>query len=96
MPEQNRMVIANRLRDGFTVFLGEGDAWVESIGDGLVADSTDAAAALLEAANAAAARNIVVNPYLIAVAQDGRHRRPVDWRESIRAFGPTVETGRTA
>ena len=93
MHEKNRMVIANRLRDGFTVFLGEGDAWVTFIGDGLVVGTADAAAALLEAANAAAARNIVVSPYLIAVTEDGCGRRPVDWRESIRAFGPTVGTG---
>jgi hypothetical protein len=28
------------------------------------------------------------------IVTDGE-RRPKEWREAIRAFGPTVETGRT-
>lgn len=90
MPEQNRMVIANLLQEGLTVFLGDGGAWVASIEDGAVAATAAGADALLESANAAAARNVVVNPYLIAVTGDAGRRRPVDWREQIRAFGPTV------
>jgi hypothetical protein len=95
MPEKIQMVIANRLRDGLTVFLGDGDIWVESIGDGIVAQNADAAAALLRTAEVAADRNVVVSPYLIAIREGDRGRSPIEWREAIRAFGPTVETGRT-
>lgn len=90
--DKPQMVIANRLRDGLTVFLATGDAWVESIAEGVVARDAAAAARLLQAAEAAAARNVVVGPYLIAIAEESTGRRPLEWREAIRAFGPTVET----
>lgn len=90
--DKPQMVIANRLRDGFTVFLGVGGAWVEAIDDGAVARDATQAAALLQEAEAAVKRNVVVGPSLIAIIEDGARRRPVEWREAIRAFGPTVET----
>lgn len=90
--DKPQMVIANRLRDGLTVFLAAGDTWVESIADGVVARDAAAAARLLQAAEAEAARNVVIGPYLIAIAEEANGRRPLEWREAIRAFGPTVET----
>ena len=93
MPSNDRMVIANRLRDGLTVFLAADGSWVDSIDDGVVAGDDPAADALLARAEASAASNIVVAPYLIRVSGGDAGRRPVDWRESIRAFGPTVATG---
>ncbi len=94
MPEKSQMIIANRLRDGLTVFLGAGNHWVDSIGQGLIARSADEASRLLDAAQAAAACNVVVNPYLIAIDEGDRNPSPLEWREAIRAFGPTVESGR--
>ncbi len=93
MPDSAQMIIANRLRDGLTVFRGADGTWVESIGAGALAQSPDEAQRLLAAAAADAARNLVVDPYLIAITVTERGPRPVSWREVIRAFGPTVETG---
>jgi hypothetical protein len=90
------MVIANRLRDGLTVFLTAGGTWVESIEHGAVARSDAEAAQLLETGELDAARNLVVAPYLIEIAEGGGERRPLAWREFIRAYGPTVRTGPTA
>ena len=93
MPSNDRMVIANRLRDGLTVFLAADGTWVDAIEDGVVAGDNPTAEALLARAEASAARNVVVAPYLIRVSGADGGRRPVEWRESIRAFGPTVATG---
>ena len=91
-----QMVFASRLRDGRVVFLGPGaadeTAWVDSIADGVVAPDTDVAARLLAAARADEARNIVVEPYLVDIQEREGHRRPLVWREAIRAEGPTVRT----
>jgi hypothetical protein len=90
--EKLQVVIANRLRDGLTVFLAGNGVWVEAIGQALVARKDDDAARLLQLAEAAAADNVVVGPYLIRVTQYAGAVNPVEWREAIRASGPTVET----
>ena len=84
------MIVANRLTDGRVVFLAEGARWVESIDKGLVIESETQRPQLLEHAERAVESGIVVDPYVIdVVVEDGR-RRPLQLRESIRAFGPTV------
>lgn len=84
------MIVANRLTDGRVVFLAEDDRWVESIQNGLVIESDALQVELLEHAERAVETGVVVDPYLIdVVIEDGR-RRPLQLRESIRAFGPTV------
>lgn len=96
MADSLQMVIANRLADGLTVFRTADGAWVESIRQGAVVKTDDEARQLLEVAEADAARNEVLGPYLIAITDDEGRRQPLSWREAIRASGPTVETGRTA
>lgn len=86
-----QVVIANRLRDGLTVFLAENNAWVEAIEDAAVAPSAERARELLAIGEAAAAANVVVGPYLIGVLEQPGRRTPIEWREAIRARGPTVE-----
>lgn len=90
------MVLASRLTDGRVVFLAPagptGPRWVETIADGVLATSKDEANALLAAAQAAEVANVVVEPYLIEVTEQDGRRRPVAWREVIRAEGPTVRT----
>ena len=84
------MIVANRLTDGRVVFLAEDARWVESIEDGLLIESDALHVELLEHAERAVESGIVVDPYLIeVVTKDGR-RCPLQLRESIRAFGPTV------
>jgi hypothetical protein len=87
-----QVVIANRLRDGITVFLAEDNAWVEAIDDAAVARSAERGRELLAIGEVAAAANVVVGPYLIDVLDQLGRRTPVEWREVIRARGPTVET----
>lgn len=86
-----QMVIANRLADGFVVFLGAGDAWHRRIGDGRVLQSEGDAEAALAVAKRHEAENVVVEPTLIDVTVDeAGEPRPVEIREAIRAFGPTT------
>lgn len=86
------MVIASRLSDGRVVFLATGEQWVEDLQFGTLAADKDEAERLLLIGRKAEAANQVVEAYLIAVATIDGKRRPSDWRESIRACGPTVRT----
>lgn len=87
-----QMVLASRLTDGRVVFFGPGNGWVDTIAAGSVAADADEAARLLAAAKADEARNVVVDPYLVDISETNGQRRPVVWREAIRAEGPTVRT----
>lgn len=80
------MLTANRLRDGEVVWW-RGGQWVEAYADGEIFADAAAADAALEAAKDFVKRNIVVNPYLFDVREDGS---PVKEREIIRAAGPSV------
>jgi len=87
-----QMVIANRLADGFVVFLGAGDSWHRSISEGRVFEDADEAQAALATAKRHEAENVVVEPTLIEVTvDDAGQPRPVEIREAIRAFGPTID-----
>ena len=90
MKQTEQMVIANRLLDGRVVFMAADGRWVDAIAEGGVADTDDAAAALLERALRDEADCRVIDPYLIEVATVDGHHRPVVYREAIRALGPTV------
>jgi hypothetical protein len=94
--EKTQMLIANRLRDGLTVFRSADRRWVEDIASGRVVHGDEQARELLAEGEAEARNNVVIGPYLIDIAETDGQRRPLAWREAIRAFGPTVETGRTA
>jgi hypothetical protein len=84
------MIIANTLSDGFVVFLTEAGGWSNDIAAGALADSDAAAATLLETAKAAEANNVVLDPYLIPVVLEDGQRKPTEYREYIRAYGPSV------
>jgi hypothetical protein len=85
-----QMIVASRLIDGRVVFLARDARWVESIEDGLVAESAEAVAVLLEQAQKAVQADEIVEPYAIDVTVDAGQRRPTALREAIRAFGPTI------
>ncbi len=92
MQPMGQMLVASRLSDGRVVFLATGKQWVEDLQLGILATSKDESESLLLVGRTAEAENQVVEAYLIAVEiRDGK-RRPTDWRESIRAGGPTVRT----
>ncbi len=86
------MILANRLTDGRVVFLAEDGSWVDDIATGAV--TTDAAGAqqLLAEAREAEEQSAVIEPYLIGVRTAAGARKPVSFRERIRAAGPTIRT----
>jgi len=86
------MIIANTLADGFVVFLTAANGWTNSIAEGAVAESDAEAEAMLAAAKQAEQDNIVIDPYLIPVEISNEQRRPTEYREYIRATGPSVPT----
>lgn len=89
---RHQLVTANRLADGRVVYLTATGDWSADIGASAVAADAEAAARLLTIAEAAAARQIVVEPYLIPVVTETGAIRPVRYREAIRAFGPSVRS----
>jgi hypothetical protein len=86
-----QMIIANTLIDGFVVFLTETHGWTNDIADGAVADDAAAAEALLAAAKTAEQDNVVIDPYLIPIEIEDGVRKPTEYREYIRANGPSVK-----
>ena len=85
-----QMIIANRLIDGRVVFMDDSGSWVNEIAGGLLLASKQDAEQRLPAAQRAVVDNVVVDPYLIDVSADSGRPRPVQVRERIRAFGPSV------
>ena len=99
-----QVVIASRLGDGLVVFLAEPPAdgppdWVERLESAALAPDDTRANELLELAERdAGERHLVVDPYLIDVAEQDGALRPTKYREAIRVLGPTIrpDLGRQA
>jgi hypothetical protein len=91
-----QIVIASRLADGRVVFVQKGGTppeppWAGLIDDAAVAADDPRAAELLAIGEAdVAARNLVMDAYLIDVQETGGKLRPTKYREAIRALGPTI------
>ena len=77
---------ANRLVDGIVVFLDDAGQWTNRLEHAAVARDKRAGEILLERARAEAAT--VVDPYLMALGEDGE---PLSLREKIRASGLTFD-----
>ena len=84
------VLTANRLSDGVVVFLDYEGAWSESLAGALIANAPDEARALEARGAHDAARNIVVEPYLVEVRATEQGLVPVRYRERVRAAGPSV------
>ena len=84
------MLTANRLGDGIVVFLDFEGAWSESIAEAVVARSPDEVRALEDRGAYDAARNLVVEPYLVEVREDGGRLTPIRYRERVRVAGPSI------
>jgi sulfite reductase (NADPH) hemoprotein beta-component len=79
-----KAITANRLIDGEVVFWNHG-TWKERFGEAeLFLDETTAEASVA----AAQQPTVVVEPYLIDVAEEEGGYAPVAFRERIRALGP--------
>lgn len=93
---QPQLVTANDLKTGDVVYLTRSAGWSRHIADASIVPNTEAGATLLAVAEAQARQNIVVAPYLVPLDADVHPPRPVQFRERIRAQGPTTETRQPA
>lgn len=84
-----QIVTANRLTDGLVVYF-DGSGWSERLDSGRVAGDEEEAARLLDNAEAEAAGDAVVGPYLVEIAGRKGVRQPTRLRERIRALGPSI------
>ena len=81
-----KALTANRLIDGEVVFWNHG-RWVERFGEAELFGE-DAPADEAEG-KAKSQQTVVVEPYLIEVAQTDEGAAPIAYRERLRALGPT-------
>jgi hypothetical protein len=84
------VLTANRLSDGIVVFLDDGGTWVETVEAAAVARSPEAARVLEARGAEDAARNAVVDPYLIEMREVAGRLEPVRIRERVRIGGPSI------
>lgn len=93
---QPQVVTANDLLSGDVVYLTKAANWSRRIQDAVVVANVEAGAALLAEAESQAKKNIVVAPYLIPVQISGDASvtppKPIQYREVLRAEGPSTET----
>ena len=82
-----KIVTANTLDTGTVVFLGQSGAWVDAIAD--AAFFEDAAAAETGLVGATASR-AVVETFVTDAAPEQDGRLKMTLRDTIRAFGPTI------
>lgn len=85
-----KLLTANRLIDGEAVWLGEGDVWVETIDQAVVAHTKDEEVRLSAVGLMSLNNNEVVDVNLIDVELVDGEIRPIRLRERIRAAGPTT------
>jgi hypothetical protein len=85
-----QVIIANKLTNGFVVFLTDAGDWSAQIAHGALAEDEATAEALLAKAKQAEQNNEVIDPYLIEVNIENGNRVPAEYREYIRACGPSV------
>ncbi len=85
-----QILTANLLNEGMVVFLGKGGAWASSLESAQLAHSDDDVAQLEAQGGRAAQANLIVDPYLIEVEETGSMLSPVQFRERMRARGPSV------
>ncbi|MGO9007048.1 MAG: DUF2849 domain-containing protein [Beijerinckiaceae bacterium] len=87
------VISANRLDDGTVTYLAADGKWVGSLAAAKVFAAKSDAAVGLEAARRAVERNLVLDPFVVEVAEVPTGRRAVNLRDAIRATGPTVRYG---
>ena len=85
-----QVISANRLGDGIVVYLAPDNSWAERISGSVIAPDEATADAMLTQAKQAVQDRLIVDPYLIDVAEVDGEVRPTKYREFIRATGPSV------
>ena len=84
------VLTANRLRDGAVVFLNFDGDWVASLLGVVIARSPDEARGLEARGVHDAARNLVVDPYLVEMREVAGVLLPLRQRERVRLCGPSI------
>lgn len=87
----DKVLTANRLTDGISVWLDANGQWSTSLQGALVARHPEAVAALEAVGKRAYAENKVVDVNVIDVQETEGVLWPLRLRERIRAEGPTME-----
>ncbi|WP_349434106.1 DUF2849 domain-containing protein [Pararhizobium sp. A13] len=87
----DKVLTANRLSDGISVWLDAAGNWVESLQDAFVARHAEAVSALEATGKAAFADNKVVDVNVIDIEEVAGVLRPLRLRERVRAEGPTID-----
>ena len=88
----NTAITANRLLDGFVIYLTAEGGWSEHLADAAVATTKERETELLAIAERVAKAGTVIGPYTFKVdAADGR-AVPLGQRETLRTLGPSVRT----
>lgn len=82
-----QVVSANDLLEGDVVYLRDDGGWSRNIADASIADTSEAAHALLAKA---AQPDVVVGPYLLEVEPTPSGPQPLHFRERFRLSGPSV------
>ncbi|OAP34464.1 nitrite reductase [Sinorhizobium glycinis] len=86
----SKVLTANRLADGISVWLDASGNWVESLQEAFIARHAEAVAALEATGKAAFADNKVVDVNVVDVEEVDGILRPLRMRERIRAEGPSI------
>ena len=85
-------ITANRLLDGFVIYLTADGRWSERLADAAVATTKQAAAELLALAERDARAGRVIGPYAFDVEAGEGTAVPLGRRETLRTLGPSVRT----
>ena len=88
---KTKVLTANRLTDGISVWLGANGQWTTSLKDAFLARHEDAAAAIEAAGQQALDDNRIVDVNVIEIEETASGPRPYRLRERIRADGPTID-----
>lgn len=89
----SKVLTANKLIDGTSVWLDAKGQWIESLADAFIARHDEAFAALEETGQKAVSDNLVVDVNLIDVQETENGIWPIRLRERIRSGGPSVAYG---
>ncbi|WP_275790927.1 DUF2849 domain-containing protein [Pararhizobium gei] len=87
----DKVLTANRLSDGVSVWLDASGHWGLLLQDAFVARHAEAVSALESAGKAALADNKVVDVNVIDIEEVDGVLRPLRLRERVRAEGPTID-----
>lgn len=86
----DKVLTANRLKDGVAVWLDAAGNWTEDLQDAFVARHSEAVIALEDTGRKAFADNLVLDVNVVDVEERDGKLWPLRLRERIRAGGPTI------